>query len=66
METCLVFTVEQEQVAEGGGREGALLQEESQLLKAFCRLGVHVHEGLVVKGDGVELLCVQNQAEILM
>lgn len=57
----LVFTVEQEQVAEGGGRKRALLQEEGELLEAFCRLGVHVHEGLVVKCDSVELLRSQNE-----
>lgn len=62
----LIFTVEQEQVAEGGGRKRALLQEESELLEAFCRLGVHVHEGLVVKCDRVELLRSENQALTLM
>lgn len=58
----LVFTVEQQQVAEGSGRKRVLLQEEGEFLEALGRLGVHVHEGLVVERDRVELLRWGNKA----
>lgn len=51
-----MFAVEQQQVPEGDGREGGLLQQEGQLLETLRRRCVHVQQGLVVESHWVQFL----------
>mmetsp|Transcript_47163 Transcript_47163/g.81124 ORF Transcript_47163/g.81124 Transcript_47163/m.81124 type:complete len:311 (-) Transcript_47163:227-1159(-) len=52
----LVLAVQEQQVPEGLRREGRAAQQEVQLAEARGRVLVHVHQRLVVQGDGVQLL----------
>jgi len=58
-----VFAVEQQQVSEGDGGEGGLLQEEGQLLETLRGLCVHVQQSLVVQRHRVQLLPEPTRTE---
>jgi hypothetical protein len=51
----LVLAIQEQKIAKGLRREGILLQQKLQLFKSLCWFVSHVHQGLIVQTDCVQL-----------